>query len=40
MSEKVARKNGIMPTKQTEFIGMLVNIFRIEMEMWKNSIVR
>ena len=33
-SEKVALKNGMVKTKQTNFKGMPVNIFRIEKEAW------
>ena len=36
-SEKVARKNGMIPSKQTEFKGMPVNIYRILKEQWEQT---
>ena len=36
-SEKVAIKNGMTKTKQTEFRGMPVNVFRIDKHEWLKS---
>lgn len=36
-SEKVALKNGMVKTKQTQFRNMPVNIYRINMQDWKKD---
>lgn len=36
-SEKVAKKNGMKKYKKTEFKGMSVNIYRIDLIEWKNK---